>query len=76
MASVWSILYSFDLIQFVSLLLFIYRQRKSRKAKRSEDEGSREEGIVELKPQQFQDDNQLYRSEKRLVKHFPLNCTF
>ncbi|KAG1949370.1 putative homeodomain transcription factor 1 isoform X2 [Pimephales promelas] len=42
------------------------RQRKSRKAKRSEDEGSREEGIVELKPQQFQDDNQLYRSEKRL----------
>ncbi|KAK9966481.1 hypothetical protein ABG768_003589 [Culter alburnus] len=42
------------------------RQRKSRKAKRSEDEGSRGGGIVELKPRQLEDNNRLYRSEKRL----------
>ncbi|NP_001107901.1 putative homeodomain transcription factor 1 isoform X2 [Danio rerio] len=42
------------------------RQRKSRKAKRSGDEGSRVAGIVELKPWQLEDNHRLYRSEKTL----------
>ncbi|XP_051956928.1 protein PHTF1-like [Xyrauchen texanus] len=42
------------------------RQRKSRKAKRSEDEGSRRGGIVELRPWHLEENHRLYRSEKRL----------
>ncbi|XP_051532703.1 protein PHTF1-like [Myxocyprinus asiaticus] len=42
------------------------RQRKSRKAKRSEDESSRGGGIVELRPWQLEENHRLYRSEKRL----------
>ncbi|XP_067288422.1 putative homeodomain transcription factor 1 isoform X1 [Pseudorasbora parva] len=42
------------------------RQRKSRISKRSEDEGSRGGGIIELKPLQLEDNSQLYRTEKSL----------
>ncbi|XP_051967137.1 protein PHTF1-like [Xyrauchen texanus] len=42
------------------------RPRKSRKAKQSEDESSRGGGTVELRPWQFEETHQLYRSEKRL----------
>ncbi|KAI7795299.1 putative homeodomain transcription factor 1 isoform X2 [Triplophysa rosa] len=47
------------------------RQRKGRKSKRSEDEGSKAGGIVEVKPWLLEDNHRVYKSEKKLTSLRP-----